>query len=93
MKPFFSERIKPKESIILIEKGKTISKEYEVGNTLNDVFLNIVKNLNILEHYVNALHHGLSKHPTLKAILNHKNYPSINTIWCAAKHLSSFYFS
>ena len=36
MKPFFSEKIKPKESIILIEKGKTISKEYEGANTLND---------------------------------------------------------
>ena len=76
------------ESIVSIEKGKTISKEDEVANTLNDVFSNIVKNHNIPEHHINALHHRLSNHSTLKAILKCKNHPSINT-----KHLSSFYFS
>ena len=43
VKPFFSEKIKSRESIVLIEKGKTISKEDEVANTLNDFFSNIVK--------------------------------------------------
>ena len=44
VKPFFSEKIKSRESIVLIEKGKTISKEDEVANTLSDFFSNIVKN-------------------------------------------------
>ena len=51
----FSEKIKSRESIVLIEKAKTISKEDEIANTLNDIFSN-VKNLNIPEHHVNALH-------------------------------------
>ena len=71
VKPFFSEKIKSRESIVLIEKGKTISKEDEVANTLNDFFSNIAKNLNIQEHHVNAIHHRLSNHPNLKAILNY----------------------
>ena len=49
-------------------------------------------NLNIPEHHVNALHHSLSNHLTLNAILKYKNHPSIDTIRCATKHLSSFYF-
>ena len=34
VKPFFSENIKSREIIVLIEKGKTISKEGEVGKVL-----------------------------------------------------------
>ena len=86
--PFFSEK-----SILLIEKGKTISEQDEVANTLNDFFSNIVETFNIPEQHTNALHHRLSNHPTLKAILKYKNHPSINTIRCATKYLSSFYFS
>ena len=91
VKIFFSEKIKSRESIVLIEKGKTISKEEEVANTLNDFFSNIIKNLNIPEHHVNVLHHRFSIHPNLKAILKYNNHLSINRIRCAAKHLSSFY--
>ena len=59
VKPFFSEKIKSRESIVLIEKGKTISKEDKVANTLNLNTLNtfssdIVKNINIPEHHVNG---------------------------------------
>ena len=55
VKPFFSEKIKSRESIVLIEKGKTISKEDKVANTLNTFSSNIVKNINIPEHHVNGL--------------------------------------
>ena len=90
----FSEKTKSRESIVLIEKSETISKEDEVANTLNNFFSNIVTNLNIPEHHVNALHHWLSNHPILKVILlKYKNHPSINTIRCAATHLSFIYFS
>ena len=34
-----------------------------------------------------------SKHSTLKAVLKHKNHPSIGTMKCATKHLSMLYFS
>ena len=89
----FSEKVKSRESIVLIEKGKTISKEDEVANTLNDVFSHIVKNPNIPEHHVNAIHYRHSNYPTLKDILKYKNHPSTDTIRCAIKRLSSFYSS
>ena len=89
---FFSEKDESRESIVLIKKGKTIFKEDEVANTLNYFFSNIARNLNIPKHLVNALNHRLSNHPTLKVILKYKNHPSINTIRCTTKHLSSFYF-
>ena len=47
------EKNKSSESIVLIEKGKTFSKEDEIANTLNDYFSNIDKNPNISEHHVN----------------------------------------
>ena len=78
---------------VLIEKVKIISKGDEVGNTLNGFFSNIFKNLNIPEHHVNALHHRVSSHPSLKDILKYKNHPSINNFRCAAKSLWSFHFS
>ena len=61
-----------------------ISKEEEVANTLNCVLSNIVKNLNIPEYHVNALHYMRSNQPNFKAILKYKNRPSID---------ASFYFS
>ena len=88
------KRISPNTGKYCINwKGKKNSEEDEVANTLNDFLLNLVKELNNTEHHVNALHHRLSNHPTLKAILKYKIHPSIDTIRCATKHLSSFYFS
>ena len=76
-----------------MKRGKKISKEGEVAITLNDFFSNIVKNFNVSEHNENTLHHRFFNHPTLKAFLKYKNYPSILTTRCATKHLSNFYFS
>ena len=89
-KSIFYRKINSREGIILIEKNKVSSKEDQVANALKDFFSNIVKNGNIPEHHVNALHHRLSNYPTLKAILKYKNHFSIDTIRCATKHLSSF---
>ena len=43
IKTNFFEKIKSRESIVLIEKGKTISKEDEVANSLINFFSKIVK--------------------------------------------------
>ena len=51
VKPLFTEKNKSRESIVLIEKGKTIFKEDEVASTLNNFFSNIVKSINIPEHH------------------------------------------
>ena len=63
-------------------------------NTLNKFFSNIVKNLKIPERFVNnSLPHSLSSHPTLKAILKYRDYPSIPVIKRFSQRISSFYFS
>ena len=71
---------------MLTEKGKTIFKEDEVASTLNNYSSNIVKSLNIPEHHINALHHRLSNHSTLKAILR----ISRPEVFCKKRVLRSF---
>ena len=91
--PFFSEKFKSRESIVLNEKSKTISEDEEVAFNLNVFFTIIAKNHNTPEHHLYAIQDRLSNHPILKTILKYKNYPSIRiTIRCATRHLSSFYF-
>ena len=51
---FFSEKTKSRESIVLIEKGKTIYREDEVANTF-DYFSNIFKILSIHHLSINAI--------------------------------------
>ena len=46
-KPFLSDKVKSKETIIIINNDNLRSKETEVAKTFNDFFSNIVKNLEI----------------------------------------------
>ena len=55
IKLFFLKKLNQEKVVHYIE----ISKEDQVGNTLNDFFSNIVKNLNFPEHHVNAVYHRL----------------------------------
>ena len=81
VKPFLSDKIKSRENIILINNERIMSDEVEIASTLNDFFSNIIKNLKLLEYYVEEkISHGLSSHPTLKAILKYKNHPSMKVI-------------
>ena len=47
VKPFLSDKVKSKETIILVNNDNAKSKEAEVAKTINDFFSNIVKNLEI----------------------------------------------
>ena len=94
VKPFLSDKIKSRENIILINNERIMSDEVEIANTLNDFFSNIIKNLKLLEYYVEEkISHGLSSHPTLKAILKYKNHPSMKVIKSFSTRFSSFYLS
>ena len=93
-KPFLSDKIKSRENIILINNDRIMSDEVEIASTLNDFFSNIIKNLKLLEYYVEEkISHGLSSHPTLKAILKYKNHPSMKVIKSFSTRFSSFYLS
>ena len=50
VKPFFSDKVKSREAIILVDNENAISNENKMANTFNDFLLNIVKNLKIPEY-------------------------------------------
>ena len=94
VKPVLSEKIKSTGNITLVNNKNITSKKVEVANTLNNVFLTIIKNLKIPEYYSeNNLPPNLSRHPTLKAILKYKNHPNISIIKRFSERFSSFHFS
>ena len=64
VKPLFSDNVKSREAIILVDNENIKSNENEMANTFNDFFSNIVKNLKIPEYQrENDLHSRLSSHP------------------------------
>ena len=72
VKPFFSDKVKSREAIILVNNENTISNENKMANTFNNFLLNIVKNLKIPEYQCeNDLHSRLSNHPALQAIMKY----------------------
>ena len=96
VKPFISDKVKSKESIILVNNNNIESNEFDVAKTFNEFFSNIVKNLEIPEYqYEDNLHIRLSSNPVLHAIMKYRNHPSIDTIrqYCSAQRFPSFYFS
>ena len=52
VKPFISEKNKPKEKSTLVKNEEIISDGVEVANPLNNYFSNVVKNLKIPEKFV-----------------------------------------
>lgn len=72
---FLSDKIKSRKSIILVEKEKTILKESQVANPLNDFFSSSVKNLEISAYCLSdTLHHKLFYYITSQAIIKYRNH-------------------
>ena len=96
VKHFISDKIKSKESIILVNNSNIESNEIDVAKTFNEFVSNIVKNLDIPEYQCeDNLHFRLSSNPVLHATTKFRNHPSINTIrqYCSAQRFPSFYSS
>ena len=92
-KPFLSEKTKSREKITLIENENLVSDDAE-ANYLNNLFSNIVKNLEIPRYEVeHDLHLNTNSHPTLKAVFKYKNHPSIISIRRFCHQISNFNFS
>ena len=65
----------------MVKNEEIICDDVEVANTLNNYFLNFVKNLKIPENFVtDSLPQSLSRHPTLNAILKYKHHPSMHVL-------------
>ena len=92
VKPFVSDKIKSKESIILVNNNNIESNEFDIAKTFNEFFSNVVKNFEIPEYQCeDNLHNRLSSNPVLHAIMKYRNHPSINNIrqYCSAQRFPS----
>ena len=92
VKPFLSDKVKPKETIILVNNDNIESKQTEVAKNFDDFFSNIAKNLEIWE-YKDDLHNRFSGSPVLQAIIKYRNHLSITTIHRFSQGNSRFCFS
>ena len=77
--------------MILIEDNKIISEDKDNAELLNSVFPNAVKNLKIPKFSDSNSVAKNIHHPIFKAILKHKNHPSIIAIK-NARNGPGFYF-
>ena len=94
IKLFLSEKTKSRAKIALIENENLVSDDVEVANCLNNLFSNIVKNLEIPKYEVeDDLHLNMNSHPTLKAVFKNKNHASIISIRPFRHQLLNFNFS
>ena len=77
VKPFLSDKSINSDNIHLNKNGELINSKSKTAEVVNEFFSNIVKNLKIPEY--ESLHRNFEKvkDPVLKAILKHKNQPSI----------------
>ena len=91
--PLFSNKSYSTNSrTTLLENGDTLSEESKVGDTFNESFSNVVKELKV-EKDDNLLTDVIEKtDPVLKTIKNYKNYPSILQIKSSFKDPNVFSF-
>ena len=74
--PLFSEGFR-KETIILKDSNRTITKNHELAETFNTFFSNITQNLKIDSNLVEITENLNISDPVLKAIKKYEKHPSI----------------
>ena len=77
--PLFSNKIKSKEKITLVENDEIISSDIEVAKTFQNFFSSIVKNLNIQRDEAH-LSKTTQENPVLACIEKFSKHPSIVSI-------------
>ena len=91
--PLFSNKVKAKTTIKLIENGETIDNEIKIAKIFNEYFVNTVKNLGILIEKESATFTENNLSEVEIALNKYKNHPSINAITKRMKNLSKITFS
>ena len=92
-KPLFSNKVKAKTTIKLIENDETIDNEIKIAKIFNKYFVNTVKHLGILTEMESATFTENSLSEVEMALKKYKNHPSITTITKRMKNLGNFTFS
>ena len=77
--PLFSNKIKLKEKITLVENDEIISSDIEVAKTFQNFFSSIVKNLN-MQREETHLSEATQENPVLACIEKFSKHPSIVSI-------------
>ena len=93
VKPLFSNKVKAKTSIKLIENDEMIDNEIKIAKIFNKYFVNTVKNSGILIEKESATFTENNLSEVGIALKKYKNHPSINAIIKRMKSLSNFTFS
>ena len=63
--------------IYLTENGKIVKTKLEMAEAVNSFFANVIKNLKISEHAGYDPLIDNTENRTIKALLKHRNHPSI----------------
>ena len=92
VKPFLSDKVSSKDKIHLLENNEVVKTDLETAEVLNNLFSNVVQNLNISrisneEQFINCI-----EDRTLKAILKYRKHLSIVAIRNKCKNKGSFSF-
>ena len=80
VKPLFSNKVKSKTIIKLVENDKMIDDEIKIAKILNEYFVNIVKKLGLTTKEQSAVFTENSLNEVEIAITKHQNHPSIIAI-------------
>ena len=80
VKPLFSNKVKGKTTIKLVENDEMIDDEIQIANLFNEYFVNIVKKLGLFTKEQNAISTENSLSEVEIAITKYGNHPSIIAI-------------
>ena len=92
IKPLLSDKVMTGDRINLSEKGESVKTELETAEVLNNLFSEIVNNLEISKNSKYESFIDNIQDQTLTAILKCKNHPSIIAIKNKFKGGNVFYF-
>ena len=93
VKPLFSNKVKAKSTIKLIENDEMVENEIKIAKIFNEYFVNAVKTLGILTEKEKATFTENNLSEVEMALKKHKNHPSIIAITKRIKNLSNSPFS
>ena len=77
VKRFLSDKVSGKNKNHLIENKKLVKTDLETAEVLNNLFSNIVQNLDISSHSNGKPYANCIKDPIVKAILKYRKHASI----------------
>ena len=80
IKPLFSEKGSIHNKITLVEQDLILDKDDNVADVPNNVFINVVSNLNIPKYHDKSVNIDHSEDPIARSIERYKNRPSIVAI-------------